>query len=280
MPSWASRATDSDPSQDPKTVLSRKATVVADKTNVVSDGDLEERPVGNAKSFEEMLAEQLGCEAENLRESPAFQRTAAATEEGFFTDKPKRTFLKKRAGLVRYGGSPAVATRGMSRSKSQSNVSRDAAVPSSRRLKGSTSCSKLDIAERETIAFASKKTPPKRSMSIKSVSSTASSSAASTRSGGRVQEATPPVAPRKINGAAVSGGKNPGNFSGAKIGTSSKSGVGDKAVASRLMNGPKKTAEDRVKAATKRGETPIYDSVEWSFREKLKKADQNYKVYF
>ncbi len=254
VPSWASR-TESEISQDPKTVLARKPTAMPKRDG---NNELDELPVGNAKSFEELLAEQLGCDVEALKEAPVFDRTSKVQQEA----ATKRTFLRKGSGLARYGG--GVTPKALSRSRSQSNVNGSGGTPSAgRRMKGSTSCSKLDIAERETIAFASKKSPPKRSMSIKSVSST---------------------------GSASSVVKAPSSFISGKRATtaeqpkSSSKSVEDREVASRLLKGPKKpsqalpSGERAWEHKRKEDSLPVYDSVEWSFMEKLKKADQKHEV--
>ena len=113
--------------------------------------ELEDMPVGTGvKTFEELLEEKLALSSD-VPDQPSPVRN----------DKGKgKTFLKKGAGLVRYGGvgSPP---KSFKRSVSTANVSQKAGnsvqrtSSASSRMKSSKSCSRLDIAERETIAFSS-----------------------------------------------------------------------------------------------------------------------------
>ena len=130
--------------------------------------------VFRTRALKSFLAEKLGLGVDNVQsnnDSPLGERKIGDSK-----GNTARSFLRKGSGLARYGGvgSPPKAFH---RSKSQSNVNNDPKDKSSNnktqtRLKSSKSCSKLDIAERETIAFASKKRPgvnsAPKSMSAKS----------------------------------------------------------------------------------------------------------------
>ncbi len=306
VPSWASR-TESDPSQDPKTVLSRRpflsSAASASASASASAGrrrrrgeeetnnELDERPVGNSKSFEQLLAEQLGCDVGALKDEPAFERTAKVQQQeegGGGGARPKRTFLRKGSGLARYGGVGGAGgtPKALSRSRSQGNVSDKATPNTGRKIKGSTSCSKLDIAERETIAFASKKSPPKRSTSVKSTSSSSTTAAAAAAAAA----GSTPVAARKVVPAAANHQPSK-SVPKAPPAVVRRSGIEDRAVAARLLKGVKKGEVEGVaqkkaqqqqqqqkQQEKQKDPVPVYDSVEWSFREKLKKADKKHEV--
>ena len=236
MPSWASR-TDTNASPDPKTVLSRKsvlASVHSEREERESNpvAPTEERPIrAPKKTFEELLAEQLGTSMDEVNEDAAFVKRQTPVHQRVSGAK---SFLRKGSGLARYGGvgSPPKAFH---RSKSTNNVNGSIGTPASirsNRLKSSTSCSKLDIADRETIAFASKKSPPKRASAVKNGKATAQLALKTSANGkGSPKKFANQESPKKI-----------------------------------------KDKDEDV--------SPIYDSVEWSFREKLKKADLRHKVQY
>ena len=284
IPSWASRAaTESDGSQDPNTVLSRQPylgsrAVVRQKSSSSVEAEsrpvknIEEKPVSGAKkSFEELLAEQLGVSVSEIgqgaKQEPAFVRRNA---DG---DKKAKTFLRKGSGLARYGGvgSPPKAFH---RSKSQSNVSTDknktppmnAMSKSTSRLKNSTSCSKLDIASRETIAFSSKKN--QKSMKPNNITSNSSMSKSSTSLS---------VKSVQSNGSTSS-----------KTVTNNNKVLPHKIVQTlTLKRKPEPVLRQQDQQQQQKlisidknddRQSPIHDSVELSFKEKLKKADRSHKV--
>ncbi len=206
--------------------------------------------MGNNKSFEELLAEQLGCDTNELGQDPVFERTDKISRK---SSEPRK-FLKKGAGLVRYGGVGGAPVKGLSRSKSQGNVGQD---KDGKRVKNSVSCSKLDIADRETIAFASKKTPPKRTLSIKSVSSVGSVTPSSS------------VKPSPKQTSAAKKATSPATTLRKTAAKNSKT--------SAVSNSVQKASKVK-EVLTTEAQLPVYDSVELSFREKLKKAGQKQEV--
>ena len=326
VPSWASRMDSDDGSLEPRTVLpnlSRPESAQSgakdlsgdreapESHTVVPKASLDEVPVAGAKkSFHELLAEQLGCdvgavappEPEEAPPEPAFVRRIP-DEDG----KP-RTFLRKGSGLSRYGGvgSPP---KSFKRSQSQNNVSQTQdgtrlTSASSTKMKSATSCSRLDVADKETIAFASKKTPPKRAaVSAKKPTLNGHSGPSSSGPGvGPKKSTTPPSSqakPRITNGASPSVpivSSKDSNLNRKKpAGATIKKGASALPVASKnspsLNDKPDRKSNGHSNtAASKKGSSngpvhtsseelsPVYDSVEWSFREKLKKADKTHKV--
>lgn len=213
----------------------------------------DERPiVATRKSFEELLEEKLGVhEGEGStsvsqqleNQSPAFVKRKNISEQ---QREKSRSFLKKGSGLVRYGGvgSPPKMFK---RSKSQNSV-KNHTPPS--RMMSSKSCSRLNnVATRETIAFASKKTPPKRSKSLSSSTSLATNK---TNVGGKTSSGKSQLL------------RNATSRQPAKMAciTSDNRAHRDE------INGDDDEASVSV----------VHDSVELSFREKLKAADQKHKV--
>jgi hypothetical protein len=251
VPSWASR-TESD---EPQTVLRRRGALGN------ASRELDERPVGcGGKSFEQLLADQLGCDVAALQQGPAFERTAPPAKPGGVKPRP---FLKKGAGLAKYGGSPA---KGLSRSKSQGSVGKGSTPTTERRaatnaVRGSTSCSRLDIADRETIAFASKKTPPKRSANAPAVSTKSAKSTVASRKSSEGPSSSPRLQARNV----------PSKSTDAAVPRTHQQ---QKQQQQPLAASGIPRADDRVM----RGDVPVYDSVELSFREKLKKAGKNHEV--
>jgi len=260
VPSWASR-TESATTQEAKTVVA-----AARSKNLADNPD--ERVVGNAKSFEQMLAEQLGLDQDQVKREgePAPQRSG---------ERQARAFLRKGSGLARFGGVGGVAVtpvalRRMKRSKSQGSVR---GQPAGRGMTASTSCSRLDIAERETIASASKRAQPKRSLSIKSVSSV--SSLGSRKS--------PPCKESTSNGkASKSGGEKINTLprTTSKSNNVKKASTVSPVATSPGVPLPKPTFSGVQTKEEDADVSPVHgiDSVEWSFREKLKKADKNHEV--
>jgi len=249
IPSWASRT---------DTATTSLKTVV--KATKAATGNLDEQPVGNKKTFEQLLAEQLGLDTEEIKQTETLAPADATTTRS--ADRPARAFLRKGSGLARYGGlTPVTSRRAIKRSKSQSNV-RTSGGGQSRRLTSSTSCSRLDIADRETIASASKRAPPKRSLSIKSVSSASSLGKKSPSTGQIKVNNAPKTSKEKV---ASSLGRRSNKVEPAPLGPAqNRSSVPTVKVAAFS------THDEDV--------SPVHDSVEWSFREKLKKADENHKV--
>ena len=323
VPSWASRTDSEEGSLEPRTVLqlrrqsgeSRKESRATNHSSeneereshpVEPKASLDDVPTaGGKKTFNELLAEQLGCdlesiadvaETERVPESPAFVRRNPDGDDG----KPK-SFLRKGSGLTRYGG-VGNPPKSFKRSKSQNNVSHtgDSIDPmrlsaSSLKLKSATSCSRLDIAERETIAFASKKTPPKGR-----TPATSSSAKKTTANGASPQQnggSTKPAGKRTTPSSSTLAGKSKSSVSGTN---STPSGY-KASVANVARNKPPDPVASKKKSALSNGGSsaagresggggvgataapveelsPVYDSVEWSFREKLKKADKTHKV--
>ena len=251
IPSWASR-TESEGSQDQRTVLNNSAAKNKNP-NAQSPQNIDDIPIVAPKTFEEILAEQLGNDNQApatlstpKNESPAFVRRAAS-------DKP-RTFLKKKSGLARFNGagSPPKAFR---RSKSQNNVNNDTAKKVSGNINGrvqsSKSCSKLDIANRETISFSSKKAPAKKSAigpnkSKPSTTSKNNGQSVMSTSTGSMPEKSSSVGKNKLLKSALS-----------------------KGTSSSLKELPL-----RSQIAIDGRNSPGFDSVEVSFQEKLKKASK------
>ena len=248
--------------------------------------NIEERPINAPKkTFEELLAEQLGLEPPESEptktpQTPAFVKRTPATGSG-------KTFLKKKSGLARFGGvgSPP---KGFRRSVSQNAVAQGGTPASirSNRIKPSTSCSKLDIADRETIAFASKKLSPKKTQnSIKSTTPSATSSRSTSNNS----------LAKSISNSQLSKGatlQKPANSSSANVKPLRlvKNGSTASPKNSSPMSSNKREVEEaprvvQVDAAVSVDDdddvstaTSVHDSVEHSFREKLKKADKNHKV--
>lgn len=203
----------------------------------------EDRPIlPTKKNFDELLAERLGTEArmEPTRESRR-ENDSSPT---------KKSFLRKGSGLARFGGVGAPPKR-MKRSRSQ-------VLPSGKSMEGSKfggSCPKMNIADRETIAYASKKTTPKQGgktlagkTPIQPTARPASilklvSSNSNSNSPGILRKKEPVVTPTTVVAPAVITNRQP-------IKTLQKQSSGDHG---------------------------LYDSVELSFMEKLAKAENSHK---
>jgi hypothetical protein len=283
IPSWASRA---DTTATPKTVV-QVASAAAKTTTVSTNPD--DRPVGNKKTFEELLAEQLGIDAQDVRQVELTPPQAPVQHETSGSGQSK-AFLRKGSGLARFGGvggvavTPITTRRAMTRSKSQSSVRAKGSAngQTRRRLSTSTSCSRLDIADRETISSASKKAPPKRSLSIKSVSSVSSlgkrsHAAAAAASGPATNKQGKTNPTNKVNKEKIT----PVNRRSNKVGPAPNEEETKMvpAVSVGIDGQPvNRHSADRLKVAGDEDVSPVHDSVEWSFREKLKKADENHKV--
>ncbi|XP_059090439.1 centromere protein J-like [Tigriopus californicus] len=210
--------------------------------------NIEEIPIVNPKkTFEELLAEKLGSED---AVSPALQDVPKVEQVPHGSPRTRsKTFLRKGSGLARYGGvgSPPKAFK---RSRSTNSVTPKG--DSNPRLKSSKSCSKLDTGRKVTPGSA-KKTPPKRTISSYSVKSPP-------------QKVSPPsqgnkleVVPKKAKAIGSMKAKAP------------------KTTNMLLPKSSLQPPEANHVHSDKENESPVYDSVEWSFREKIKKANSKHK---
>ncbi len=250
VPSWASR-TESEGSHEPQTVFA------VGKKGKGKGNVLDEQPVGNPKSFEQLLAEQLAVS------SSGAETTVYKEEKKKPSSPEKKAFLRKGSGLARYRG----VGRTLSRSKSQSSVS----TTSSGRMRPSTSCFNLDIAERETIAFASKKTPPRKANG----SNTNVSAKAKTSPPNMIKTSLKQLK-SNVSKVNVCEGQpevraNPQSVEKPGV-ASTRTGTGYSPTRGTLEGIENDDDDDDDDAS------PIHDSVEWSFREKLKKADRTREV--
>lgn len=257
VPSWAANA-DSDDEELPRTVFERKSATTAldeddygDRDSSSREEEAESRPVGREispleekpilgckKTFEELLAERLAAEGDS-------HDTESPSTPAFVRSSRAAVFLRKGSGLRRYKGAGS-PPKTFKRSRSQGNCAATvipAVNGNKAKFKSSTSCSKLDAA-------LAKKSPVVKKSAVRVP--TAGGKGQEPGSGGNYKSPKPgKLAPKNRLGVP-----RPKAISIKKISGSSAAANGDCG------------DEDA---------SPVYDSVEWSFREKLKKAEKKHK---